>query len=204
MKKIFISLFVLTTAFFTSCSNEDDFAIAPFNPVLFGENFPEDDIDFNQTFDFDGWTNFAETGSVLWTERDYQDDGYIQFSSYQSFEPSNIGWAITPAVDLDEAENTPYLKFESAMAFVDNPDNKLEVFISSDFDGVDVLSATWEQLSATVADSNTENWYEYIPSGDIDLSAYSGVVHIAFKVTGNTTSLDGTFQVDNVYVFSKK
>ena len=204
MKKIFISIFALTSVFLTSCSNEDDYVVAPFNPVLFGENFPEDDIDFNQTFDFEGWTNFAETGSVLWIERDYQDDGYIQFSSYQSGEASNIGWAITPAVDLDEAENTPYLKFESAMAYVDNADNKLEVFISSDFDGVDVLSATWEPLSAIVADSNTENWFEYIPSGDIDLSAYSGVVHIAFKVTGNTTSLDGTFQVDNVYVFSKK
>lgn len=204
MKKIFISIFALTSVFLTSCSNEDDYVVAPFNPVLFGENFPEDDIDFNQTFDFEGWTNFAETGSVLWIERDYQDDGYIQFRSYQSGEASNIGWAITPAVDLDEAENTPYLKFESAMAYVDNADNKLEVFISSDFDGVDVLSATWEPLSATVADSNTENWFEYIPSGDIDLSAYSGVVHIAFKVTGNTTSLDGTFQVDNVYVFSKK
>ena len=192
-----VFLLALTSSVLTSCVKDDDFDIPNLIPG-FIENF--DDIDFNQNFDYEGWTNFAETGTKLWIERDFNDDGYIQFSSFQSNEPSNIGWAITPAVNLDEFDGAKF-SFESASNFVDNPNNKLEVFISSDFDGTDVLGATWTPLSAVVA-NNTTNGYIYIPSGDIDLSAYSGTIHIAFKVTGNGTTLDGLFQVDKVKISS--
>ena len=84
---------------------------------------------------------------------------------------------------------------------MDNPNNKLEVFISSDFDGTNVLSATWTRLDAVVAD-NTTNGYTYIPSGEIDLSAYTGTIHLAFKATGNGSSLDGLFQVDKIKIYS--
>lgn len=83
-----------------SCSNETD--IAPFKPLIFSEDFPEPEINFNATFDFEGWTNFAETGTKLWIERDYNNDGYIQFSPYGSNQPSNIGWAITPEIQLGD------------------------------------------------------------------------------------------------------
>ena len=41
------------------------------------EDFPEEEIDYNATFDFAGWTNFAETGTKLWIERDFDNDGYV-------------------------------------------------------------------------------------------------------------------------------
>lgn len=204
MKNIFKAIGIVTTVLVitTSCVSDDDFVIPPVKPILFSEDFPEEEIDFNQNFDFEGWTNFAEAGSKLWIERDFNNDGYIQFSSFQSNEASNIGWAITPAINMDQVEGE-ILTFESASNFVDNPDNKLEVFISSDYDANtgNVLGATWTQLTATVAD-NTTNGYTYIPSGEIDLSSYSGNVHIAFKVTGNGTTLDGLFQVDKIRVYS--
>lgn len=199
LKKIILStIFVFSI---TSCSKEDDFAIADFIPLIFSEDFPEEEIDFNQTFDFEGWTNYAEAGTKLWIERDFQEDGYIQFSSFQSNEPSNIGWAITPSINLDETENEVF-EFESATNFVDNSNNKLEVFISSNYDGINVLNATWEQLNVTVA-NNTTNGYVFIPSGKVDLSSYNGEIHIAFKVTGNGTTLDGLFQVDKIRIYSQ-
>ena len=182
----------------TSCVKEDDFAIPTLRPVIFSEDFNQ--IDFNQNFDYEGWVNFAEAGTKLWTERDFNDDGYIQFSSFGSGQASNIGWAITPAIDMDANEGE-VLSFQSATNFVDNPNNKLEVFISSDFDGTNVLSATWTRLDAVVAD-NTTNGYTYIPSGEIDLSAYTGTIHLAFKATGNGSSLDGLFQVDKIKIYS--
>lgn len=204
MKNIFKSISIIITLLVvtTSCVNDDDFVIPPVKPILFSEDFPEEDIDFNQTFDFEGWTNFAETGSKLWIERDFNNDGYIQFSSFQSGESSNIGWAITPAINMDQVEGE-ILTFESASNFVDNPDNKLEVLISSDYDSTtaNVLGATWTPLIATVAD-NTTNGYTYISSGEIDLSSFSGNIHIAFRVTGNGTTLDGLFQVDKIRVYS--
>lgn len=202
MKNIFktILLVIVSAGMFSSCVNDDDFEIPPFRPLIFSESFPEENINFNANFDFPGWVNFAETGSKVWIERDFDGSGYIQFSSFQSGDASNIGWAITPPINLDLSENE-VLSFNSASNFVDNPANKLEVFISTDFDGTNVLTATWIPLDAVVAD-NTTNDYLYIPSGNIDISTYSGTIYIAFKATGNGTTLDGLFQVDDVKVFS--
>ncbi len=204
MKRI-LGLAVLTLAgagFFTSCVQDDDTALAPFKELIFSESFPEDEIDYNQVFDFEGWTNFAETGTKLWTERDFNNSGYIQFNPYGSGQASNIGWAITPGFELNPGVNA-VLSFSSASNFVDNPDNKIEVLISTDYDGnsANVLTSTWTVLDAVVADETT-NGYTYIPSGEIDLSAYTGTVHIAFRVTGNGTTLDGLYQVDDVKVYS--
>ncbi len=203
MKKIIniVFLLTLTVGVLTSCSKEEDYEIPPYKPQLFGESFPEDDINFNAVFDFPGWVNFAEAGTRKWTERDFDGSGYIQFSTFGSGEASNIGWAITPTFNLDSTSGEIFI-FKSATNFVDNPDNKLEVFISSNFDGTNVLAATWTLLDAVVADETT-NGYVYIDSGEIDLSSFSGNVNIAFKVTGNGTTLDGLFQVDDIKVYEK-
>lgn len=198
MKNSIKLILVFTCLAAVSCSNETD--IAPFKPLIFSEDFPEPEINYNATFDFEGWTNFAETGSKLWIERDYNNDGYIQFSPYGSNQPSNIGWAITPEIQLGDGAGKIFA-FESASNFVDNPDNKLQVYISSDFNGTDVLAATWTELDAVVADNTTNN-YTYISSGEIDLSNYTGAVHFAFKVTGNGSTLDGLFQIDKIKVYS--
>jgi hypothetical protein len=198
MKNSIKLILVFTCLAAVSCSNETD--IAPFKPLIFSEDFPEPEINFNATFDFEGWTNFAETGTKLWIERDYNNDGYIQFSPFGSNQPSNIGWAITPEIQLGDGAGKIFA-FESASNFVDNPDNKLQVYISSDFNGTDVLAATWTELDAVVADNTTNN-YTYISSGEIDLSDYAGAVHFAFKVTGNGSTLDGLFQIDKIKVYS--
>ncbi len=205
MKKLITSILLLTLSLgvFTSCSKEDDFEVAPFRPVFFGESFPEGDIDYNADFDFPGWVNYAETGTKKWIERDFNNSGYIQFSPFGSGQASNIGWAITPKFTIGDGQNV-VLSFSSASNFVDDPNNKLEVFISTNFNGTDagVLTATWTPLNATVADYTT-NGYVYIPSGDIDLSDYSGNINIAFKVTGNGNTLDGLFQVDDIKIYKK-
>jgi hypothetical protein len=201
MKNKFLKTVLLATLFLgvaSSCVKDDDFEIPKLRPVIYSEDFNE--IDYNMTFDYADWTNFAEAGTKKWIEREYQDDGYIQFSSFGSGEASNIGWAISPAIDMD-AFTGEVLTFKSATNFVDNPANKLEVFVSSDYDGTNVLAATWIQLDAIVADDTT-NGYTYISSGEIDLSSYTGTLHIAFKVTGNGSSLDGLFQVDKIKIYS--
>ena len=78
-----------------------------------------------------GW----DTNTTLNIEHvtyDFDNDGYIQFSSFGSGQASNIGWAITPGINLDNTTGEVFT-FESASNFVDNASNKLEVFISSDF-----------------------------------------------------------------------
>ncbi len=204
MKNIFlkITFAIVTLGSFLSCEvAETD--IPTVRPLLFNEDFPEAEITYNADFDFAGWTNFAEAGTKKWIERDFNGSGYIQFSSFGSGQLSNIGWAITPAINMDATTNEVF-SFKSASNFVSDASNKLEVLISTNFDGTNVLAATWTPLSAVVANQTTNN-YTYIPSGEINLSSYSGNIHIAFKVTGSgsNTNLDGLFQVDDVKVYSK-
>lgn len=203
MKKIFkLTLFlVFSLTLLSSCSKEDDYGIPPFKPLFFAESFPEADIDYNQDFDFPGWINFAEEGSKKWIERDFGGSGYIQFSSFQSGNSSNIGWAVTPNIDLGTTGNAA-LSFKTASNFVSSPDNKIEVFISTDFDGTNILAATWTQLNATVADNTTNN-YTYINSGEISLTNLTGNVNIAFRAKGNGTTQTGLFQVDDIKVYLK-
>lgn len=204
MKNIFlkITFAVFTLGALSSC-NEDETDIPTVRPLLFSEDFPEAEINYNLDFDFVGWTNFAEAGTKKWIERDFNGSGYIQFSSFGSAQASNIGWAITPSINMDATTNEIFT-FKSASNFVSDASNKLEVLISTNYDGTNVLAATWTPLSAAVANQTT-NGYVYIPSGEIDLSSYTGNIHIAFKVTGSgtDTNLDGLFQVDDVKVYSK-
>ena len=93
MKNKFLKTVLLATLFLgvaSSCVNDDDFEIPNLRPVIYSENFNE--INFNMTFDYADWTNFAEAGTKLWIEREFNDD-----------EPLSIGKA---------CKNTEILNFD--------------------------------------------------------------------------------------------
>ena len=192
-----ILLGALTAGALIGCVSDDDFILAPFEEPVWIEDFQdaEDNTDLNIT----GWTNYAEEGGELWSEQEFNGNGYAEFSSFSSGDAVNIGWLVTPALDIDNTSKI--LKFETAQHHLDSDNNTLEVFISTDFNGTDVAAAIWEPLEATLPTQENE-WYEFISSGDIDLSDYSGNVYIAFKVTGSGTdeTLDGAYQIDNVKI----
>ena len=50
-----------------------------------------------------------------------------------------------------------------------------------------------------------DSYFEFIKSGEIDLSAYKGNINIAFKVKGSGTNnaLDGSYQVDAIRIYTK-
>ena len=85
---------------------------------------------------------------------------------------------------------------------VDSPNNSLQVFISTNYDSTNVLAATWTPLQGNIPTKSVA-WYQFVAS-NVDLSAYHGKAHIAFKFkgSGTDTTLDGAFQVDN-FLFYK-
>lgn len=170
--------------------------------VLFEEDF-ETAVN-NTNLDFPGWTNFNETGNFRWREKTFDGNGYAEFSTFNSGNPSNIGWLITPGFDMDAQENE-FLNFKSAQHHLDSPANTLEILVSTDYDGTNVLAATWEPVSAALA-SQSNDWYEFVDSGLIDLSSYTGTLYIAFKVTGSGTdlTLDGAYQIDDLIILASE
>lgn len=158
----------------------------------------------NTTFDFDGWYNIAEAGTWRWSEKVYQENGYAEFSSFNSGSDLNVAWLITPAFDLDTHTNVT-LQFETAQHHldVDGDGNKLEVFVITAFDGTDIVNATKVDITGQVdLPTSTTSWYEFVDSGVVNLSSYTGQIYIGFKFTGSgtNTDLDGAFQIDNLVV----
>ncbi len=157
----------------------------------------------NTDLNLPGWINYAEAGSVIWTEQVYSGNGYAELNPYNSGDVSNIAWLITPGIDMD-AQDGELLSFQTEHAYPDAGHEPLDVLISTDFDGTEagIASATWTPLDFMVSyivDYNT--WFSFTSSGNIDLSSYTGTAYIAFRYTGSDTANQNmTLHVENVIV----
>ena len=170
--------------------------IEDFDKVL-DETF--DNVVDGSNFDYPGWVNFAEAGGELWTEQLYSGNGYVEFSGFRTGDDSNIGWLVTPPFDLSGTTNA-FINFKLAQHHLDDEENNtLEVFVSTDFDGSNVLSATWEKINVPIPGEDA-SWYAFQDIGLFDVSNYSGNLHVAFVYTGsgNNSDLDGGYFVDDV------
>jgi hypothetical protein len=150
-----------------------------------------------------GWANIAQKGALSWKGTVYSGNGYAEFAISGTKVISNEAWLISPKIDMDKHTNE-ILTFRTAQHHldVDSQLNSLEVYVSTNFDGLNVAAATWVRVLAKLPKQATP-WYQFIGSGAIDLSSYKGKINIAFKYSGSgkNLALDGAFQVDDVQVF---
>ncbi|SHG87879.1 DUF5689 domain-containing protein [Winogradskyella jejuensis] len=157
----------------------------------------------NTDFNTPGWINFIEAGSRPWREDVFSGNGTARFSAFSSGDSSNIGWLITPSIDMD-AQSGEVLSFDMQHAFPDSGHDPVEVLWSNDFDGTEagVTSATWTSLPFTksyIVDPG--NWFTFVNSGPLDLSSVTGTAYIAFRYTGSDTANQNmTIDLDNVKI----
>ncbi|MBD3582035.1 choice-of-anchor J domain-containing protein [Flavobacterium selenitireducens] len=206
MKTFKIFGFLLAaSAVLTSCVGEDDISLPNYAPTLLGEDFESGAAD-NTVLDLAGWENFNEVGTKVWRNQIYSGNTYAEFSSFTNDpldkDPVNIGWLISPSLNMD-AQQAEVLSFEVSQSYVSSAANKLEVFISTDYDGnvANIGSATWQPLTANIPGTDA-TFFEFQDSGDIDLSGFTGTAYLAFKVVGSgqDPNLDGSYQIDNVKI----
>lgn len=185
--------------------SEQDIQITEGRSVSF---FTEDfqTVENNITLKLPGWANIAQTGTKFWKGIVKSGNGCTEFNIASTKNVLNAAWLITPKIDMDTHDNE-VLTFRTAQHHldVDSPLNSLEVFVSTNFDGLNVAKATWIPLKVTLPTQATP-WYQFVGSGSIDLSAYQGKINIAFKYNGSgkDLALDGTFQLDDVQIFGNK
>jgi len=154
------------------------------------------------TLNIPGWTNVATVGTKLWQEKTFSGNGYAELSSYNSGNAVNESWLVSPPIDMN-SHTGEVLIFKVAQHHldVDSPLNSLKVYVSTNFTG-NVANATWTQVTVALPTQAT-SWYQFVSSGGVDLSTYTGNLNVAFKFTGSgtNTTLDGAFQVDDFKVF---
>lgn len=198
IKNISILFSIIAASVLTSCTDDSDFEIHAYRDIIFSEDFSKNAVD-NQLLITPDWLNIAQTGAVRWKTQIYQGNAYAEFSSFQSSDVVNVGWLISPEIDMDQHE-TEKLVFQTAQSFVTSAANSIQVLISNDFDGSNVATATWITLNP-ILPTTSSAYFEFIKSGEVDLSAFTGKIRLAFKVKGGQDSaIDGTYQVDNIRI----
>lgn len=212
MKKIITKSMILAALAIavTGCVQDDDTALPKIYVQFYSENFNSitQDQDGN-VFDFEGWTNFAERGTKLWTKEYYRGDGTPQFNPFGSGQAQNITWLISPKIVFGENHQNPGFTFQSSQNFVsDVVNNTIEVYVSSDYDGTNVLAANWVKMEDVRIATPDDGGYNFVNAGNFDLSQFveAGHVYIAFRAigSGSNTALDGLYQLNNLYVYNQK
>ena len=165
---------------------------------------PEGDIDesftggvVNQDISIGGWLNVAEKGTRKWIYKSFSGNFYAQATAYNSTDDENVTWLISPGVVLDKPK---LLTFETALQVYKH--DGLQVLASTNFDGTNYLSATWTPIVAPIAGASTGDNI-FVPSGSIDLSAFTGKIYIAFKYSGTASANTTSYRIDNVKIFDK-
>lgn len=105
-------------------------------------------------------------------------------------------WLISPAIKLGATTNA-VLTFEQACNFFSSP----EVYPQQAVVAIREVGGKWTSLKPAYPESNS---WSFVPSGNVDLSAWNGkTVEIGFGYFGNETKC-GTWEVRNVRVLTGK
>lgn len=185
----------------------DDYAYVTYNQadedpagsvVLLNEAF--DDYAKYDTINKNGWMVYSEAGDKAWQGRVFDNNPYAQASAFGAA-GAEVFYMITPAINLaNSIENI--FSFDVKIGYWNA--NCLQVVISEDFDGNDVEGATWTDVSSnfTFPTEPTDGYgAAFAEAGKLNLSDYSGTIHIAFKYVGDGANAQSTtYQIDNVLV----
>lgn len=147
-----------------------------------------------------GWRTVTASGNKAWTLQTLNGNTFAVCTGYKGT-PGAIGfdaWLITPALDTDNMRHKN-LSFTSGVGYTG--DGILEVYV---MDNADPATANLTRLSPDIP-LPTGSWTEFIPSGSIDLSTFSGIVHIGFRyVAGTEAPGYTTYRVDDIRIGIKE
>lgn len=150
----------------------------------------------------DGWENWTlenVLGDQVWEiDTTHGVDGTFcaRISGYDGGVFINEDWLISPAIDLSPTSNET-VSFYSAVGYTGPA---LRILVSTNYDGTgNPNNFAWDNLSSEAQWPSGDPYWEWTPSGTIDLSAYtSETIYIAFVYTSNSDA--ATWEVDNIRV----
>jgi hypothetical protein len=114
----------------------------------------------------------------------------------------NEDWLISPAVDTRNFAAIN-LSFDHAGRYVKPFGDYFTLWASSDYDGENLLAATWKQVA--IPNYMTGENFTFVNSGAIDLTEFAGNqnVYFLFKYI-STVSSTGTWEIKNVLLKGEK
>ncbi|MDR0712365.1 MAG: choice-of-anchor J domain-containing protein [Prevotellaceae bacterium] len=149
--------------------------------------------------DSKGWKGLSVQGALEPDVRIYNNNKYVQMSAHRNaITTSEVQefWLISPGLDVDAATEKAF-SFDVSAGYY-NASTVFEVYVLDD-----PAAAGKTKVTAWSEPVNIPSgaYSAFASSGNIDLSAYSGVKHIGFYYRGNSGSGNSTtYQIDN-FVF---
>lgn len=141
-----------------------------------------------------GWTQVQVSGNKSWYIPTFNGNNYAAMTGYKGTAPFDQ-WLFTPGVDLSQA-SSKVLSFETQVNGYGSTTSALEVYV---LDAPNPNTATLKtKLSVALPTAPASGYSDWLSSGNIDLSAYNGVVFIGFRYVATQDDNYATWCVDNV------
>lgn len=139
------------------------------------------------------WTNVAVTGDKKFYNTSFGGDTYAAMTGYKGTAPFDA-WLISPAVDIDKCAKK-VLTFDSQVNGYGATTTEFKAYVLT---SADPATATLTELACNLAVAPASGYSGFVPSGEIDLSNYSGEIYIGFRYTATADANYATWCVTNV------
>lgn len=143
----------------------------------------------------EGWTTAYAKGDKQWSMRNFSENVYATFSGYNGKAPFDA-WLITPMFNIDKmAEKV--MSFKSQVNGYGSKTSKFEVYVMS---SADPTKAELTLLKANLPEAPASGYSDWVMSGNIDLSGFSGKVYIGFRYTAESDANYATWCFDDLKI----
>lgn len=159
----------------------------PANPVTsIDETFPTTTIPT-------GWTQAQLAGNKAWYVATFDNNNYAAMTGYKGTAPFDQ-WLITPPVDMSKVADKK-LSFDSQVNGYGSTTTTFEVFVMTS-DNPSMSTNT--KLNPKLAVAPASGYSGFVNSGEIDLSAFTGIIYIGFRYSATADANFATWCIDNV------
>jgi hypothetical protein len=142
-----------------------------------------------------GWTIARTSGDKDWWLREYSNNTYATATAYKGSTGPWNEWLISPAIDIDKAPKKT-LEFITQAAY-QATNCGLRVYV---LDSNAPATATKTLLNPTLPTIPASGYSDWVNSGTIDLSAFSGVIYIGWEYYADSSTTSSTYCIDNVNI----
>ena len=95
------------------------------------------------------WKNIPTTGTVQWEGGTFSGTFFARCEAYNSGEPVNVMWLISPPVTYTAGMTLSFLTEKAYWTH-----DPFDVFVSTDFDGTNTATANWSPITCTQASAS--------------------------------------------------
>jgi hypothetical protein len=140
-----------------------------------------------------GWTQKQVAGDKAWYVPSFNGNNYAAMTGFKGNGPFDQ-WLISPAIDMSKVSKK-VLTFDTQVNGYGSTQSALKVFVLT---AADPTTAKTTQLNPTLATAPATGYSDWANSGELDLSAFSGIIYIGFEYTSPVADNYATWCVDNV------